>query len=308
MKRGAMISVIVVNWNQAPYLERCLDSLRPARGGEVLEVIVVDNASTDQSAGMVRARFPWVRLIVNATNLGFARANNGGLEESKGDPICLLNNDAEVIGDALGIMAAYLRDHPGVGAVGPQLLNSDGSLQPSGRSFPKIGDVLAQSTGLYRLWRRDFFKEPGRDYSRIAPVDEISGACIMIRREVYRKVGGLDPRYFLYYEDVDWCWRIKQSGWEIHYLPGARVMHHWGRSSTQDLWRVRLEGRKSLLRFYREHVSRLDFQLLRAGLLAVDLAVVVKGILQVPFQAGNGRKRVRSGLHLIKLTLGSGAR
>lgn len=302
-----MISVIIVNWNQASYLARCLESLSRGTGSDH-EVIVVDNASTDVSERMVREEFPRVRLIVNATNVGFARANNQGLEASRGKFLCLLNNDTEIAEHSLETMAEYLRLHRQVGAVGPQLRNSDGSLQPSGRPFPKIWDVLAQSTGLYRIWRRDFFNQPGRDYSQIASVDEVSGACIMVRREVYQSVGGLDERYFLYYEDVDWCWRIKEQGWQIHYLPQARVLHHWGKSSTQDLWRVRLEGRRSLLRFYREHVSVVDFLILRAGLVAVDSAVVLKGLAQVPFQGATGGKRVRSGLRLLRMTLGAGSR
>ncbi len=297
-----MISVIVVNWNQGAYLERCLRSLTTGPANGEIEVIVVDNGSADGSVEMVRSRFPDVRLLTNLSNTGFARANNRGLAESGGDYLCLLNSDAEVVSDALARMATYLSNNPSVGAVGPLLINSDGTLQPSGRDFPKIWDVLAQASGVYRVWRRDFFRQPGRDYDRIASVDEVSGACIMLRREVYESVGGLDERYFLYYEDVDWCWRIKKLGWEIHYLPEARVIHHWGRSSAMDLWRVRLEGRKSLLQFFREHVPARDFFLLRAGLVGIDLLVIAKGILQIPFQHGLGRKRVRSGLKLMKLT------
>ena len=142
-----MISIIVVNWNQANYLEKCLEALHSRPLDEPLEIIVVDNASSDRSLEMVRSQFAGVRVIANSDNLGFARANNQGLAASHGEFRCLLNNDAEVVGDALARMAAYLRAHPSVGAVGPQLLNSDGTLQPSGRSFPKIWDVLLQATG-----------------------------------------------------------------------------------------------------------------------------------------------------------------
>jgi hypothetical protein len=222
---------VIVSWNTRALLESCLDSLdREGRsGGPRLEVTVVDNGSTDGSVEMVAARRPPPRLIANAENRGFSAANNQGLAEATAPLIFLLNSDTEVEPGGLRALVDYARDHPRAGILGPQLLNPDGSLQPSGGRLPRLGATLAELLGLDRLGGRPRYGTR-RDYSVPSPVEEVSGAALLIRAAVVEAVGGLDEGFRWGYEDVDLCRRAAAAGWEIHYVSAARVRHEWGAS------------------------------------------------------------------------------
>ncbi len=278
------LSVVIVSWNVCDLLRRCLasvlgasqpadDDLAPMSDSEPsIEIIVVDNASTDGSPEMVRAEFPQVRLIANPDNRGFTAGNNQGLVESTGRFLLLLNPDTEIVGAALSTMMAYMDAHPEVGALGPRLCYPDGSLQPSRRRFPTLATALVESTVVQEWWRdnpllRRYYMADTPDEA-IQPVDWVAGACLLVRREVYDQVGGLDEGFFMYSEEMDWCKRIQDAGWKVVYLPTARVIHHEGKSSEQVVPARHIHFQSSKVRYFRKHHGALQAEALRAFLLA----------------------------------------
>ena len=271
------ISIVIVNWNVRELLHRCLSSLRatallPGTGGLTCEVVVVDNASQDGSAAMVRAEFPQVTLIENTENLGFTRGNNQALARSTGRYLLLLNPDTEIVGDALTTMVAYMDANPGVGVVGPQLLYPDGSIQSSRRRFPSLATMFVEITVLQRLFGRSALVR--HYYALDTPddatqeVDWVVGACMMVRREAMDAAGLLDERFFMYSEEMDWCLRIKQQGWKVVYLPTARIVHHEARSSEQVLPAQHIYFHSSKVAYVRKHFGPRQAEALRLFLLA----------------------------------------
>jgi N-acetylglucosaminyl-diphospho-decaprenol L-rhamnosyltransferase len=264
------LSVIIVSWNVRDLLLRCLLSVAP--DGYSCEIVVVDNGSTDGSTDMVRSSFPEVRLVANAENRGFTAANNQGLALAQGRHLLLLNPDTEVQGDALSTMVGYLDDHPEVGALGPQLRYPDGSLQSSRRRFPTFATALVESTVVQEWWRdnrilRRYYMADTPD-DAIQEVDWLVGACLLVRREAYQHVGGLDEGFFMYSEELDWCRRLKAAGWQIVYLPAAVVVHHEGKSSEQVVPARHIYFQSSKVRYFRKHHGRVQAEGLRWFLLA----------------------------------------
>ncbi|MCL6431731.1 MAG: glycosyltransferase family 2 protein, partial [Anaerolineae bacterium] len=265
------LSVVVVNWNAAPLLRSCLESVRDESASVCLEVLVVDNASSDGSVGLIEALFPEVRLIANPENLGFAAANNQAVRQASGRYILLLNPDTRLQPGALRTMVDYMDGHRAVGVLACQLLNADGSVQISCSRFPTLGTVAMDCLGLSRLFpgTRLFagLKMTYWDHSDERDVDQPSGACLLIRREVWDEIGSLDERFFMYFEEVDFCYRAKKAGWGIRFTPAAQVIHYGGESTRQNL-DVRIVGlRKSLLRFFRKHYPGWRLTVLRLLLL-----------------------------------------
>lgn len=280
-----MLSIIIVNWNVRDLLRDCLRSIDAGRGGLELEVIVVDSASADDSVDMVRAEFPWVRLIACDENVGFPRGNNLGLAEARGDYLLLLNPDTVVRGDALAVMRDFLAAHPAVGAVGPQLLNPDGTIQSSRRRFPNLATGFFESTWLQGLapgLLRRYYALDLAD-NATAEVDWLTGASIMVPRAVYERVGGLDEGYFMYSEELDWCRRIVAAGWRVVYHPAAQIIHHVGQSSDQAVTARHINFQRAKLRYYRKYHGRGAAGALRLFLLAnyaAQLALEgLKGVL-----------------------------
>ncbi len=268
------LTIIIVSWNVRDLLRRCLRSIQDsalATGNLQVEIIVVDNASSDGSPEMVVAEFPDVHLVVNAENRGFTAANNQGLALSRGRFLLLLNPDTEVVGDALSAMVRYMETHPEVGAVGPQLRYPDGSLQSSRRRFPTFATALVESTVIQEWWtdnrilRRYYMADTSDD--AVQPVDWLVGACLMVRREVVEQVGGLDEGFFMYSEELDWCRRIKNAGWTVVYLPDAVVVHHEGKSSEQAVAARHIHFHSSKVRYFTKHHGRLAGEALRWFLL-----------------------------------------
>jgi len=279
------LSVIIVSWNVRELLQRCLQALVPSskfqvpcsplnnleRGTWNLELIVVDNASSDGSAAMVRQHFPQVRLIANNSNLGFTHANNQGLAASQGRYVLLLNPDTEVVGDAVATLLAFLEAHPDVGVVGPQLRFPDGSIQPSRRRFPTLATAFVESTVLQPLFagssllRRYYVADQPDDVTQ--DVDWLVGACLLVRREAIEQAGPLDEGFFMYSEELDWCRRLKQAGWRIVYLPAAQVIHYEGKSSEQNLAARDIRFHSSKVRYFRKHHGAWSAELLRLFLL-----------------------------------------
>ena len=267
------LSIVIVNWNVRDLLRRCLDSIYKA-GAPRLEVIVVDNASSDDSVEMVRAGFPTAVLLSNAQNAGFPAGNNQGFAAARGRYVMTLNPDTEIVGDALAEMTAYLDVHHDVGALGPQLLNSDGSVQSSRRRFPTFATALFESTWLQgiaprRVLAAYFVDDRPADVTQ--EVDWVTGACIVVRRDALESVGGFDEAFFMYSEELDWCKRIKSAGWKIVYLPEAKVIHHVGKSSEQAVAARHIHFQTSKVRYFRKHHGGFVASVLRVFVLAMYL-------------------------------------
>ncbi|MBI2865690.1 MAG: glycosyltransferase family 2 protein [Chloroflexi bacterium] len=316
------VSIIIVNWNTMYLLQRCLESLWPqgdrAAASRLMpdghplsfEVLVVDNASTDGSAEMVSQLFPQVRLLANPTNAGFTKANNWAISVAQGRYLLLLNSDAEIVGDAAESMVGYLDDHPQVGVVGPKLLDADGSVQSSHRRFPTLATGFVESTILQRYWPQ--CRLLSRYYCLDLPMDRdhevdwVVGACLMVRRRAIDDVGPLDESFFMYSEELDWCWRMKKAGWKVAFLPSAQVVHHYGKSSERDLPHRHIFFNDSKLKLYRKYFGLAAATLLRAFLLATYAFQLVEEGSK--FLLGHKRPLRRERLGLLLRVLRSGLR
>lgn len=232
------LTVVVVSWNTRDLLRRALGSVARACAGVAHEVIVVDNASGDGSAAMVAAEFPRARLAAQAENLGFGRANNVGLRLGRGRHFLLLNSDAWLPDDSLPGLLPLLDGDPGVGVVGPRLVYDDARLQPSAYRFPSLGRLLLSELWLHRLLPRARAAAALRglywDHAAPAEVDWVSGACWLLGRRAYEATGGFDESIFLYGEEMELSWRIRQAGFKVLYRPEATVGHS-GHASTDQL-------------------------------------------------------------------------
>jgi len=253
------LSVVIVNFNTRQLLRQCLESLRSAAGGIRTQVVVVDNASSDRSAEMVAECFPEVRLLRNPWNHGYARANNQGSRECGGQYLLLLNSDTVVKPDALQHMTDYLHHHPEVGVVGARLFYGDGRIQGSAKAFPTpLNIFFGRKSLLSKLfpnnpYTRRYLPCLSGDLREPVEVDYVSGAALMVRRALIDRVGPMDEGYFIYWEDADWCYRVRQHGWKVVYLPQAHIVHMEGMSSTRESARLIVEFHKSLYRFFRLH-------------------------------------------------------
>lgn len=273
--RPVGISVIIVSWNTRELLLDCLRHLPYALGPgkREAEVIVVDNASTDGAADAVRAAFPDTRVRVLERNLGFGAASNAGIRAASGATICLLNPDTAPRPGSLAALADYLARHDTVGAVGPRLLNRDGSEQAVGFKFPSLIQVLLDLFPFGGRFANTALngRYPRAPRDRPFPVDFSLGACLVVRREVFETTGLFDPGYFMYAEEVDWARRARAWGWEMHCLPSAEVVHYGGQSTAQQPARMFLELHRARARYFRRHESRrfvaLARLLTRAGMV-----------------------------------------
>ena len=266
---SARLSVVVANYNTKDLLRACLVSMGERLRDPQYDIMVVDNASADGSVEMLRSEFPGVRVFALENNRGFSTANNIALREARGRYCMILNSDTEIVAGALERMCDYMDANPEVGVLGPQLLNTDGSIQLSCRRFPSYRTALFHRYSLLtRLFPRNRYSAQylmtDAGHSRTMDVDWVSGACLLARREALDRAGLLDEGFFMYAEDVDWCYRIKQAGWRVVYLPDAQVRHHIGCSTRSLPFRMTYARHRSMWRFYRKHYSK--------GLLIVDLA------------------------------------
>jgi len=263
------VTVCIANWRGAPWLADCLLSLRKVQGLRC-EVILVDNASDDASVDLVRAGFPEVQLILNTENLGFAKANNQAIRRGRGRYFFILNNDAVLNDGCLEHLVQFLHEHPRAGVVAGRLVNADGSIQYSYYpvSLPSLPSLVADLLWINRLWPRGRLGRGrlARDWNPDQPyrMEQVPGACMLVRREVFEELGLFDEGYLFWYEDVDLCARCLRAGWEIWYLPGARILHRGGASfrlldfSSRSLLRFR-----SMLRYARSYFTPGRFKLLK---------------------------------------------
>jgi GT2 family glycosyltransferase len=260
------LSVITVNWNTCGELRECLESVSRADPGN-MEVIVVDNASGDDSVHMVRREFPNVRLIENTENLGFGRGSNKGIEASRGRYVLLLNPDSVVQDDSLSALLKFADANPDSGIIGLKIMNPDGTLQYSCRRFPTLQAAVFRNTILAHFFPKNTYTleylMADLDHTVERDVDWVSGAAMLVRREFIEDVGIFDERFFMYCEDVDLGFRAKQNGWRVTYFPGAVVVHARGRSSDKSPNRMIIEHHKSMYKFFKKHYLHQSFVLIR---------------------------------------------
>lgn len=255
--RPAELDVIVVNYNAGEYLVRCLESVFASAGDLSVAAVVVDNASDDGSARAAAERFPELRVIENPDNRGLSVALNQGIQATASPHVLLLNPDAEITGGSLERLLKVARDHARVGAVGPLIRNPDGSVYPSGRTFPTVGQAVGHAL-IGPLWPRNRFSRAYRidDWDRTTDreVDWVSLACMLVPRAAFEDIGLFDEGFFLYAEELDFCTRLANRGWSVLFTPELEVTHEGG-VSTGRSWRMTLEHSRGIYRYYAKHRS-----------------------------------------------------
>lgn len=245
------VAVVVVNYESGPALVRCVEGWR-SEG--VSELVVVDNGSVDGSLDEVRRRFPEVGVVVPGRNLGYGAAANRGVAATASELVLVSNPDLEVRPGAVGVLVEALAGEPGCALVGPLIRTSSGDRYPSARRFPSLIDAAGHALlGIFapdnRFTRSYQQAELAGAAPSLAMVDWVSGACFMTRRSAFEQVGGFDEAYFMYAEEVDLCWRLGRSGWQVAYAPMAEVTHLQGFSTDRHPYRMIFEHHRSLLRF-----------------------------------------------------------
>ena len=282
-----LVSIIIVNYNVREFLHHALVSLQKAMKGMRGEIIVVDNASDDGSVEMVRRRFPTVQLIASKVNLGFAKANNLGLKRARGKFFLLINPDTLVQEDTLRVMIKFFQENADVGLAGCKVLNPDGTFQLAcRRSFPRPWVAFSKMIGLSALFPNSRFL--GRyNLTYLSPdetyeIDAVSGSFMMVRREAYEQVGGLDEEFFMYGEDLDWCYRIQQAGWKNYYVHSTQIIHYKGESTKRsNLDEIRTFYQAMHL-FVQKHFSSSKFFafLIRAAIVVSSRLAMVRAFLR----------------------------
>lgn len=274
-----MLSICIVSYNVKRLLRQCIRSIYAQASQLSLEIIVVDNCSSDGTADMVRREFPNVMLVENSVNEGFAKASNQAMEFSEGEFILLLNPDTIVLPGTLSATLEFMRQTQEAGIVGCRLVRRDGNVEPSCKSLPSLWVLWLEMSFLYKVFPKSrFFGTPYMTYfgyDEIKEVDAVKGAFLMVRRSTIEEIGLLDEGYFIYSEEVDLCYRAKRRGWKVYFYPDAQVIHYGGASSKLNRVGMFIELQKSRYRFFRKHRSRVvawvALTILFGGVLARSL-------------------------------------
>jgi GT2 family glycosyltransferase len=298
---GLSLSIILVCWNNKEYLDPCLKSLYDTGMKNSFDVIVVDNGSTDGSQQMLAEKYPEVKVIQNTENVGLGKASNQGIEATEGKYVLLLNNDTIVNGSSFDMMVDFLDENPKVGAVGGKIFNPDGSVQSCYNYFSTFQEEFLIATRLGELLR------PGYpaiiNAEEIKSVDWITSACLMVRRSVLDGVGLLDEDYFIYGDEADLQYRIKEAGWEIYYLPEATTIHYGGRSMTR--WPRRKMVYRGKMLFYKKNYGPVRTFLLR--IMLASLSMMKLGVWSlmflIPAKRELANKEVLSNIDVVKLCI-----
>lgn len=273
------LSVVIVSWNAKEFVNECLKSLIGQYSYGSVEVIVVDNASSDGTPELVREQFPEVKLLRNPQNLGFAKANNMGVSVSRGKYICLVNSDVTMRDGCLRKMFQYMEQNPSIGMLGPAMLGADGRVRRSCMRIPTLWNSLCYALGLDLVLKgfqtfsgflmRDFQHDEIRD------VEVLNGWFWMVRRQALAEVGGLDERFFMYSEDIDWCKRFHSAGWRVVFYPDAQAVHYGGASSASLPLHFHLELQHARLQYWEKHHGRTSRRLYVFILLLEQLVRLV---------------------------------
>ncbi|MGQ9778132.1 MAG: glycosyltransferase family 2 protein [Thermodesulfobacteriota bacterium] len=265
------LSVIIVNWNAKELLKACIESIYRNAGHILLEIIVVDNASTDGSQGMIKELFPRAVLIENKRNLGYSRANNIGFNYSKGKYLLFLNPDTLVPEKTLEKAFLFMEENKDAGIVGCKHLNSDGSFQPSAFGFIPLASIFAYILGLNKLIKISWLKK----LSKTRTVGYVQGSFLLIRREIFQEIGGFDENFFLYGEDVDLCKRVWDLGRKVYYYPDIFIIHYLGGSSRNNPETLK-HFISSSLYFYKKHQSEVRYKI---KLIVLKSAMMMRKML-----------------------------
>jgi GT2 family glycosyltransferase len=265
MNRMAEVSVIIVTRNTSAFTRAAVRSVKEHGGPEVGQIIVVDNGSSDDTPTALPLEFPDVEYIRSERNLGFARANNLGAREAKGDYLLLLNSDAQLLPQSLPLALEWMRTSPKCGVAGVQLLNPDGSRQNSIANYPTLATELLNKSLLRRLFPK---KYPGKEHRFEKPVEveSVIGAFMLIREEMWKAIGGLDERFFFFLEETDFCLQARRSGWSVFHLPHVQARHEQGKSAKQTPAPARIEYWRSRYLYFVKNHGPLACVALRAGL------------------------------------------
>ena len=298
------LTVMLVSYNSASLLPQAIGCLRSAASETKLDILVVDNASRDDSLSVINRECSDCKLIVNTTNVGFGRANNQLLDHFRGGYALLLNTDAFVSPDTLSKTISYMESHPDCGVLGVRLIGRDGDLQPSCRYFPTPFNVFLSRTGLTKLFPGvRLVDDMHWDHASERECDWVPGCYYLIRREVIDQVGLFDPRYFLYYEEVDHCKRVKEAGWKVIYFPHTNVVHIGG-ESAKSAGELSSTGRQlsalqieSEMLYLRKHHGLLGLAFHMILLTVGDAILTLKDVLKV-----RGMKVVLSNLQHTRLS------
>ncbi|NOZ72637.1 MAG: glycosyltransferase family 2 protein [Chloroflexi bacterium] len=266
------ISILIVSWNVRDLLLDCLAAIPEAVGDTFsYEVIVVDNASRDDTVAAIQSAFPRTRIIANSQNRGFTGGNNQALAKARGNYLFLLNPDTKPTAGAIAELVQFLQEHPQVGIVGPHLQYGDGSHQPSRRRFPTLLTLFTESTIVqeYLPWLPWFRTYSMLDQPHDQPqlVDWIVGAAMMVRRQVYEQIGGLDESFFMYSDELDWCFRAQAAGWQVAYDPHALIIHYEGKSSEQVVSSRHIRFFRGRVLYTRKYFGSIWAEILRWWLL-----------------------------------------
>lgn len=257
------VSIVVVNWNTCDILRDCLESIYSETKGVQFEVIVVDNASSDGSVNVVKSEFTQVVLLENKENRGFAAANNQGMAIAHGRYVLLLNSDTIVLDGVIDKVVAFADTHPKAGITGCRVLNEDKALQLSSFMFPSILNMTLWITYLFKLFPCNWFfgRERMTWWSRndVREVDVLTGCFMLVRQKALEQVGSMDERFFMYFEETDWCYRFKQAGWKIMFTPCGEIIHLGGVSTKQVKPQMVKQWRKSMLLYYKKHKSLMEY-------------------------------------------------
>lgn len=289
------LSITICSWNTLTDTRACLQSLRDAKDEGNFEVIVVDNASSDGSAEMVATEFPEFTLLRQDVNLGFTGGHNLAIAKRNGKDVALLNSDTVVHSGAVRELMRYMAAHSEVGAVGPKLLNPDGTLQYSCRRFPNPVAAAFRNTFLGRWFPNNRYVRTylmqDFDHSQTREVDWVSGAALFLSGNLIEKIGGLDPDYFMYCEDTDICKRAWSAGFKVVYHPAAVITHAIGRSTDKVANKMIVRFHRSMFRFYRKHlISQAWLPLRPLYLLLAGVALTTRAGI---FLAKNGLDALR---------------
>lgn len=295
------LSVIIVNFNTAHLLADSINALERSAKRISLQIIVVDNASRDNSVAVLSSMTDRLEVIFNETNIGFGRANNQALPRVRGEYVLLLNTDAFVAPETIERTLEFMRDNPGCGVVGVRLVGRDGSLQPSCRYFPTVTNTCISAAGLQSLFSgRDGVDDMAWDHASTRSCDWVPGCYYLVRKNVIDQVGLFDPRYFLYFEEVDHCRAVKRAGWEVMFFPGTAVVHLGGESAKSE-GELTATGRQiselqiesEMLYFYKHHGQ--------LGVLATVASTVVGVVVACVKRLVRGARAADPSLHLKHL-------
>jgi GT2 family glycosyltransferase len=292
-------AVVLVCWNNGPYLGPCLRSLFESGMRNSFEVVVVDNGSTDGSQEMLRRSFPQVGLIQNDRNLGLGRASNQGIEATRAPYVLLLNNDTVVNGESLDRLIDFMAVTHDAGAVGGTLLNGDGTFQAAYGRFPTLAEEFLIATRVGELLWEGYPSHRTADVTM--PVDWLSSACLLVRRAALSQIGLLDEQYFIYGDETDLQYRLVKGGWKVYHVPEATTVHFGGRS--MDRWRRRRMVYRGKMLFFKKNYGKLRHYALRAMLGALTVAKVGAWSLAWPVPAIKARaqRELRSNADVLRL-------